>query len=97
MGLFDVLRGLSAMWSAGDVSCVHGQRLEGAHMGLREGGQIGRSACLPRCNGHVAGSMRAERVQGERRHHGHCADAKKIQGERSLQAAGSNWVHKKSA
>ena len=45
-GLYSVLRGLGAMWCAGDASGVDGERPGGAHTGLREGGPIGRFACL---------------------------------------------------
>ena len=67
-GLSDVPRGLGAMRRAGDASSVDGGELEGAQKGVSEGGQIGRSACLAWSYGHVAGCVRAWRVQGECTH-----------------------------
>ena len=76
MAVYDVPRGLSAMWCAGDASGVDRERLEGPEMGVREGWPIGRFACLPRSYGRVAGCMGAERVQGERTHRTGPADTK---------------------
>ena len=66
MAVYDVPRGLSAMWCAGDASGVDRERLEGPEMGVREGWPIGRFACLPRSYGRVAGCMGAYCVQSER-------------------------------
>ena len=46
MAVYDVPRGLTAMWCAGDAPGVDRERLEGAHTGVREGRPIGRFACL---------------------------------------------------
>ena len=76
MAVYDVPRGLTAMWCAGDAPGVDRERLEGPEMGVREGWPIGRFACLPRYYGRVASCMGAGRVQGERTHRTGPADTK---------------------